>query len=277
MIDLHTHTSESDGSLSPRELVELAARLKLEALGITDHDTLAGYDRAAGYAKAAGLEIVCGIELTTRWEGRKTVHLLGYFAGELPSADFREWLIEMQAQRRERNERLAARLCELGATVRLEEVEALGRSLAGRPHFARLLVQKGYCSNTDEAFRMYLDESAPGYVERNAPSTAFAIQQLLEAGGIPVLAHPVRLGIRDTVLEERMICGMTEAGLAGIEAFHSDHSASDAARYEALARKLALKVTGGSDFHGDPKPDIALGSGRRNLNIPVDLLRQLRD
>lgn len=279
MIDLHTHTDESDGTFTPRELVDLALELKLEALAISDHDTFAGYDQALPVAQSRGLDLVCGIELSTRVPGSKvrTVHLLGYFLQDPPTADFREWLDELIAGRRDRNRRLIARLAEQGIQIDLREVEKLGRTLTGRPHFARVLIEKGYVKTYDEAFRRYLGETAPTYVERFAPFVEAAIQRLIDAGGLPVLAHPVRLGFQDARAEEKFIGNLRAAGLAGMEVYHSDHRLPDVERYAALASKLRLAVSGGSDFHGDVKPQISLGSGYKgNLNIPKSVLDHLR-
>lgn len=279
MIDLHSHTNESDGTYTPQELVETAKALGLEALGITDHDTFAGFDQAQPLAQAAGLDLVCGIELSTRMTGGRSraVHLLGYFLDQSPTAAFRAWLSEVLQDRRDRNIRLVESLQAKGVQIELSEVERMGRTLTGRPHFARLLVRKGYAATSEEAFRKYLDESAPTYVERRSPHVAEGIQRLLNAGGMPVLAHPVRLGVSIASAEEALIGEMRDMGLRGIEVFHSDHRPADVERYLGIARKFDLAVTGGSDFHGDAKPQIALGTGWRcNINIPKAVLDQMR-
>jgi 3',5'-nucleoside bisphosphate phosphatase len=279
VIDLHSHTNESDGTFTPLELVDLAMDQGLEALAISDHDTFAGYDQALPVAQARGLDLVCGIELSTRVPGSKarTVHLLGYFLHQPPPADFREWLEELIAGRRDRNQRLITSLHQQGIDIDLGEVEKLGRTLTGRPHFARLLIQKGYVRTFDEAFRRYLGESAPTYVERFAPYVVAAIQRVIDAGGVPVLAHPVRLGFRSTEAEEKFIGELRDGGLRGIEVFHSDHRPADMERYAAMARKYNLAVSGGSDFHGEIKPQISLGTGYNgNLNIPRSVLEGLR-
>lgn len=281
MIDLHSHTTESDGTLDPTALVEMAAAIPLEALGITDHDTFAGYDQARAAAEAHHLELVCGIELSTKLDvdHRKrasSVHLLGYFPDAAPTTEFRSWLKTMQESRWDRNARLAVRLRELGLDIRLEEVRQLGRSMTGRPHFARLLRQKGYVKTLQEAFDHYLDESAPGYVERLEPGFLDAVARIRQAGGVSSLAHPVRLAGRDPILELRLIGQLAGMGLMGIEAYHSDHSSEDTARYLDYARKFGLAVTGGSDFHGDTKPGVRLGAGRAaNLNVPRSVLDRL--
>ncbi|MEJ7605626.1 MAG: PHP domain-containing protein [Bryobacteraceae bacterium] len=255
-------------------MVAAAVELKFDALAITDHDTLAGYRIAKPLAEAAGLRLLCGIELSTKiYEppARRTVHLLAYFPGGEPSGTFCEWIAQMQAARRDRNQRLAKRLQELGVDVRIEEVEALGKSMAGRPHFARLMIQKGYVQTSTEAFDRYLDESAPGYVDREEPSLEEAIGKVRAAGGVSSLAHPVRLGKRNHAEEEALIATVVSMGLSAIEAYHSDHSPPDVQRYLKIAGKYGLKVTGGSDFHGDNKPSVRLGQA----NVPTTLLDAL--
>jgi predicted metal-dependent phosphoesterase TrpH len=279
VIDLHSHTNESDGTFTPEELVDLALERGIEALAISDHDTFAGFDQALPLARSRGLDLVCGIELSTRVPGTKvrTVHLLGYFLHRPPSVEFREWLGELITGRRDRNQRLIASLREQGIDIELGEVEKLGRTLTGRPHFARLLIQKGYVRSFDEAFRRYLGELAPSYVERYAPYVKAAIQRVVEAGGLPVLAHPIRLGFRDTEAEEKFIVELRDEGLRGIEVFHSDHGPKEVERYAGIARKYNLAVSGGSDFHGEVKPQISLGTGYDgNLNIPKSVLESLR-
>jgi hypothetical protein len=279
VIDLHSHTNESDGTFTPGELVDLAMERGVEALAISDHDTFAGFDQALPLAQARGLDLVCGIELSTRVPGTnvRTVHLLGYFLHRPPTADFRKWLDELIEGRRDRNQRLITSLRERGVDIDLGEVEKLGRTLTGRPHFARVLIQKGYVSSFDEAFRNYLGESAPSYVERFAPYVVEAIQRVVDAGGLPVLAHPIRLGFRDYDAEEKFIGELRDGGLRGIEVFHSDHRPADMERYAGIASEYNLAVSGGSDFHGEVKPQISLGTGYNgNLNIPKSVLEGLR-
>ncbi len=282
MIDLHTHTNESDGSYTPAELIQAALDGGLEALAITDHDTFAGYELALPLALDRGFALIRGIEMSTRMvlkKGRgatRTVHLLGYFLHGSPSLEFQAWLAELQAGRLQRNIRLVEKLNSMGMEIHLSEVQALGRSLTGRPHFARLLVQKGYAQTSEQAFRDLIGEDAPGFVERDSPYLPGAIQRVLAAGGLPVLAHPVRLGIRNREEEEAAIAEMRDAGLVGIEVQHSDHSASDRARYQAIADKYELAPSGGSDFHGALKPQIKLGSGiQGNVQVPKDWLEHM--
>jgi len=276
MIDLHSHTTASDGTFSPAQLVEEAGRTGVRILGITDHDTFSGYDQAVPLAQQAGLELVCGIELSTKLHGH-SVHLLGYFLDELLNPDgfgaFRTWIGDLQASRRDRNVRLIARLRELGVDITLPEVDARGGGMTGRPHFAQVLIAKGYATSVQQAFDEYLDESAKGYVTRREPTFAEAVQQIRRAGGIASLAHPVR--IREDLAS--ILPDLRGAGLNAIEAFHSDHSQSQTALYLELAAQYGLLVTGGSDFHGAVKPEIHLGTGRGgNLRVPEDLVDRLR-
>jgi predicted metal-dependent phosphoesterase TrpH len=277
LIDLHTHTNESDGTYSPFQLVEHAFGIGLEALAISDHDTLAGYDRAVPRARDLGLDLVCGIELSTKYRG-KTVHLLAYFLKQPPSPDFRAWLEEMQATRRDRNVRMAERLRSLGINITIEEVESRGRSLTGRPHFARLMLEKGYVSSIQEAFDQYLDESAKGYVDRKEPELASSIARIAAAGGVSSIAHPIRLGYHNPDRMRDLLKEMHGVGLSALEAHHSDHRPDDVRQFLALAREFDLAVTGGSDFHGDAKPGVRLGTGiNGNLQVPKEVLDRLRE
>ena len=272
MIDLHSHTHASDGTFSPAELIAEARRAGVRVLAMTDHDTLSGYDQALPLAREAGVELVCGIELSTKLHGH-SVHLLGYFLEDGGLAEFRAWTLEMQASRRDRNIRLVARLRELGLDITLEEAEARGRGMTGRPHFARLLLEKGYVATLQQAFDEYLDESAKGYVYRDEPRFAEGVGRIRQAGGIASLAHPVRLkgDVAETLPE------MCAAGLNALEAYHSDHGLAETEQYLELARSHGLLVTGGSDFHGAAKPGVELGTGRGgNLKIPGDLVDRLK-
>jgi len=279
VIDLHTHTYESDGTYSPAELIDAARALPLEALAITDHDTFAGYDQAVPLAKEHNFDLVCGLEMTTRLERHRlfSAHMLVYFLQQPPTAEFRAWLDEILESRRDRNRRLIRNLQDAGVKIELQEVEKVGRTLTGRPHFARVLVNKGYASNSEDAFRRYLGEHAPHYAERYGPHTESAIERVRAAGGLPVLAHPVRLGIFDEDAEGALIKDLRERGLGGIEVYHSDHGTEDVQRYARIAAKLGLAVTGGSDFHGAAKPGIALGTGHNgNVCVPRSVLDHLR-
>lgn len=281
-IDLHSHTTASDGSLTPAELVALAKRRDLTALGITDHDTFDGYEQALPHARAASLDLVRGIELNSRLilSGSASpvyVHMLGYFPTREPSIAFTSWLAGERDDRRSRNRRLVEALQNRDVDITLEEVEARGRSLAGRTHFAHILVDKGYANNSEDAFRRYLGETAPSYVERQSLSTAEVVRIIRDGGGIPAVAHPVRLRLeRDP--ERQLLNELRDSGLLALEVYHSDHPPQLQAYYRQLAEELDLLPTGGSDFHGKAKPDIALGTGLRgNLRVPLEFLERLRE
>ena len=272
MVDLHSHTDCSDGLLSPERLVDLARNNGLSALAITDHDTLDGYDKAVDYARGAGLDLICGIELSGRFRS-KTVHVLGYFLEKPADEAFRARIAELKASRRDRNRRLIQRLQELGLDVTLEEAEELGKDQTGRPHFARLLVQKGYVANYREAFDRYLDESAPGFVEREEPSLRKVFGWIRESGGLPTWAHPGRFIAAEGREPSELFTEMARHGCLAIEAYHRDHSVDQSERFAHVARGLGLGVTGGSDFHGPAPNGVPLGG----LRLPDSLLQQLRE
>ncbi|MBI2689000.1 MAG: PHP domain-containing protein [Acidobacteria bacterium] len=277
MVDLHSHTDASDGSDTPFELVDHALRAGVKALAITDHDTLAGYAAAKPYAEEEGLDLLCGIELSTKYLGQ-TVHLLGYFPGEEPSTEFQDWLVELQDKRRDRNRRLVGNLQRVGVDITLGEVESLGRTMAGRPHFASILVKKKYVKTMQEAFDKYLAESGRAYTERDEVPLDEGIARMRRAGGIPVIAHPVRLGRRTAEEEAEWIEAAVGMGMLGLEVRHSDHDATAVGRYARLAARLGLLTTGGSDYHGAYKPDIRLGTGKNgNVSVPMEWVARLRE
>lgn len=277
MIDLHSHTDRSDGTFTSAELIAEAVRVGLRTLAITDHDTFAGYDAAVPFAQAAGLDLLCGIELSTRYQGT-SVHLLGYFPVTPPSEKLRKWLDWMLEMRRDRNIRLIAKLQSLGVEITLAEVEKLGRTLTARPHFAQILVAKGYATDIQNAFDQYLDESARGFVQRREASMEEALERILESGGVPSLAHPVRVAKNNWDKLTSWVEDLAGMGMRAIEVYHSDHSPENVSFYSSLAERFRLGMTGGSDFHGANKPAIALGTGKdNNLRVPDVLVERLRD
>lgn len=276
MIDLHSHTDQSDGTFTAAELIAEAQRIGLTALSITDHDTFAGYDLAAPIAAGSGVQLICGIEVSTKFGGA-SVHLLGYFPVAPPTPEFRSWLLFLLESRRDRNRRLIAKLNSIGVPITLEEVEQLGRSLTGRPHFARVLMAKGYATSIQHAFDEYLDESARGYVQRQEVPIEEAIERIVQSGGVPSLAHPVRVARNNWEQLGEYVGSFAGMGLRAIEAYHSDHTPENTAYYLSLAERHQLAATGGSDFHGANKPTISLGTGKKgNLHVPDSVLEQLR-
>ena len=249
MIDLHTHTTASDGALAPRELVERAHRLGIRTLSVTDHDTLAGVPAAAAAAAARSIELLPGTEITAVHEGRD-VHMLAYFLDPDPAG-----LVPfLERQRRDRTRRareMSARLAALGAPIDLEDLiagaEAAGKAVA-RPTVARALLAAGHVASLQQAFDRWLAEGRPAYVPRTGASPADVVRLVLRSGGVPVLAHPGLLR-RDELIPE-----LVQAGLGGIEVYHSDHDAGAQARYLRVAAQYDLAVSGGSDFHGEDHP-----------------------
>lgn len=262
-VDLHAHTHFSDGDLSPEELVALARARGLEALAITDHDTLDGI-APARIAAAADLELVPGIEISTS-NGTMELHVLGYFV----DAGARPLRARLEAFRLERVARLRAiadRLASLGAPVDVEAVLAgAGPGVVGRPHLAASLVAGGHVVGIDEAFRRYLGRGAPAFVPRPAFRPEEAIELIRGAGGLSVLAHP------GAALPDAVIEGLVEAGLGGIEVWHPQHGPMAVRRHRALAQRLGIVATGGSDFHGRSR-SADLGS----LRIPVGVVAALK-
>ena len=271
MVDLHSHTNRSDGTLTPEQLIDLAGRSGLRAVAITDHDTLAGYDQACQATRDSRLDLICGVELNARFHGRP-IHVLGYFLNGPPGEVFRRRLTDIQQNRRERNQRLVRRLQELGLEMRLEEAEQLGRGQTGRPHFAQVLVKRGYACNTREAFDRYLDEKAPAFVERHDPSLDDVLGWIHDAGGLSSWAHPARF-FRESGLDVTACFeDLQSKGLNAIEVYHTDHKLLESDRFHAAATALHLGMTGGSDFHGDPESDTRLN----DLALPLSLLEDLR-
>lgn len=284
MVDLHAHTDRSDGTVPAADLVRQAKALGLQALGIADHDTLAGYDLAVPVAREESLELVCAVELSTRPDftasGKRprSVHILGYFLEGEPAPAFRGWLESQQASRRQRNLDLIARLHQLGVHLELEEMQVYGRNQVGRPHFARVLLEKGYVATLQEAFDRYLADDAEAAVERDEPSLEEGIRRICEGGGLASLAHPVRLPQRDAASLGGLLQRLKDYGLRGIEVFHSEHTPEDAALYHSLASRFQLIETGGSDFHGDAKPNVRLGTGiNGNVCLNYSFLEQIRE
>lgn len=284
MIDLHTHTDRSDGSTDPGDLVRLAVQEEIAALAIADHDTLAGYDAAVPIALDCGLELICAVELSTRpneesapGKRERSVHLLGYWLVSPPSSEFRRWLEIQQESRHQRNVDLVAKLQQLGLAITLSDAAHYGRNQVGRPHFARVLCDKGYVSNMQEAFDLYLADEAQAAVDRDEPALEAGIRRITESGGMAALAHPVRLPQRGADLEN-LLEQLIDMGLQGIEVFHSEHSPDDSAQYAQLARRFDLIPTGGSDFHGENKPGIRLGRGiNSNVCLAYTFLENMRE
>lgn len=288
MIDLHTHTTVSDGGDSPTELVAKAAAAGLTAVAVTDHDNDSGCDEAVAAGREYGVEVVRGVEISCDVEdltqrgfapdGRPTMHLLGYFvpAGDNPMSAA---LAELQSARANRNHLIVERLNELGIPVTFEEVEneAGGPgSQIGRPHFAAVLVRHGAVPDYQTAFDEYLAKGAKAYLTRKLYSPLEATELMVRSGVVPVLAHPFTLKLPIEQLET-FVDDLVAAGLRGIEGYHGDLPDVEQEPYRALGRGKDLIVSGGSDYHGDMRPDRGLPGGKHGVTVPEAVLEELRD
>ncbi|HME94608.1 MAG TPA: PHP domain-containing protein [Methylomirabilota bacterium] len=252
-VDLHTHTVASDGTYRPSELVAEAARRGVRVLAITDHDSTDGLAEAIATARAhPPLTIVPGIEINCDVEGAE-IHVLGY-GMEYEAAWFQEFCLAQRADRRARVHRTAERLAALGLPIDVERVFALVQEgSAGRPHVARVMVERGYVKTVREAFDRYLASGKPAHVPRRKLTPEDAVRLLRRAGGVPVFAHP---GLAE---RDELIPSMVEAGLMGIECYYSEHSPAQRGTYLDLCRRYDLVATGGSDFHGPAVRAATLG------------------
>ena len=273
-IDLHTHSTASDGTYSPAELIRYAKKKGLRAIALTDHDSIDGIEEAEAVGGEVGVEVIPGVELSAAFPDG-AMHLLGLFV-DRSTPPFLQQLALLQAARRERNPKIVRKLQALGFRITEEEVAAAaGGGQAGRPHFARVLMEKGYVHSITEAFERYIGDTGPAYVQKSQPAPEACIALIHEANGVAVLAHPNTLHLSDkglNALLERLV----KAGLDGVEVYYSSHAPEETARYERLAAEWNLAKTGGSDFHGEYKPQIDLGVGRGTLHVPYALLEELR-
>ena len=271
-IDLHVHSTASDGSFSPQELVKLAKTQGLSAIAITDHDTVSGFAPAAEAGQLMGIEVVPGIEISTKYGG--PIHILGYYI-DVNSEKLKpvlEWVVQ---DRDMRNMKIAEKMAADGIPISYDKMRRRFGEVIGRPHFARILVELGLARNTRDAFDRYVEKGQKYYMPRNFLSIERSVEIIREAGGIPVLAHPFQYkrddaGLRD-ILEHCM-----DHGLMGMECRYSGYTQEQSTYLEALADEYGLLKTGGSDFHGISKPDIRLGEGKGSLNVPYEFLKKIK-
>ncbi len=279
LCDLHTHTTASDGSDTPEELIVLAKKAGLSAISITDHDTTAGLPMGRQTAKREDMEFIPGVELSVSFP-KGNMHLLGYFINEGSDA-LHEVLKRVQKARADRNPRIIERLQTLGIPITMQAIEeiALGGQI-GRPHIARFLVERGYVKSVGQAFDKYLKKGGPAYAPKSILSPQEAIETVRKAQGVPVLAHPFSLMAKDKQELEQIVSGLKAQGLMGIECYYSEHDEGFTATCLEISKKYDLVATGGSDYHGKAKPYIKLGRGKGNLRIPyscVEALKAARD
>ena len=282
-IDLHVHSSFSDGSETTETLVQLAIAANLSAFALTDHDTTDGYKSLYEAAKrhniglpsSEQLEVLPGVEISAAYKN-KDIHILGLLI-DPNNTDFNALLKSAEKERISRNIKMIDNLKQkAGLDISYDEIVALSpNSIITRAHFGKYLVDKKIVNDYPSAFEKYLGDDTPYYVARNFTSPKEAIEGIIRAGGVPVLAHPIiyRLPVPEL---ERLVDTLISYGLRGIETIYSSHSKQDENYVRGLAKRKGLIITGGSDFHGRPKPAINIGIGRGNLNIPYEILEDLR-
>ena len=278
-IDLHIHSTASDGTLTPAEILTAARRMGLGAIALTDHDTVEGVRRLLAAPIPDDIQVMPGVEISTAPPAacprKGSLHILGYGL-DVEHPELNDTLARLQNARQDRNPAIIARLNALGLALDLVEAQALadGPQTLGRPHIARVLRQKGYVASIEEAFDRYLGHGRPAYVDKFRIECAEAMALIRRAGGLPVLAHP-GVSIPDGVDLEAVLEALIPLGLAGIEVYYPEHDPDQTRRYAAAARRYGMLETGGSDFHGDLKPRIVMGTGDGSLDIAFELYRAL--
>jgi predicted metal-dependent phosphoesterase TrpH len=275
MIDLHTHSDLSDGSDPPERIAELAAEAGCSSVALTDHDTLAGIDRARRRADQLGVTVVPGCEVSCRPVGTGGVHVLVYFVEDEDSPLGAE-LVRLRRDRSRRNRALAGRLATIGVPVTYEMAVAEAGSEAGlgRPHFAAAMVRAGVATSVDDAFDRFLANDRPAYVAKGRLTPPEVARLAGRSGGVAVLAHPYSTGLDGTDLA-RLVSDLADAGFGGIEALYGRYSPRQRRQLTNLAVRFDLVATGGSDHHGDMKPDLRVGTGQGDLSVPDRVLTQL--
>ena len=274
LIDLHIHSTASDGSLTPTEVVNRANDLGLTAMALTDHDTVAGIDEALEAAKDLDMEVIPGIEVSCIYK-EKEIHILGLYIDHT-NPELLSFLKEASRKRYDRNMEMLAAFNKDGFEITVEDLHCGNpKTVITRAHFARALLKRGYVSSVDQAFRKYLNPDRPYYRSRELITPEEVLNALQAAGGFPVLAHPLqyKLGWAGT---EELVSMLKEHGLCGLECFHSSNNQDESGKLRKLAKKYALAPTGGSDFHGAAKPDIEIGSGRGGLRVSALYLDDIK-
>jgi 3',5'-nucleoside bisphosphate phosphatase len=281
-VDLHTHSTASDGTLSPTQLMRAAAAAGLAGIALTDHDTGNGLAEAAAEAARLGIRLVPGVEISAEYPHPGTLHILGHFVDAQSPGMARMSALLLEA-RNARNPKIIARLNELGCRVTMDMVESIARErvapgrpvVIGRPHIAEALVRAQCVASFKQAFDVYLDVKGAAYFPKERLTPRQAIACIHEAGGLAAIAHPIQLRCDNPAHLATAVNHLKEAGMDGIEVWHCDQDEKFSALALELAQRYDLAPTGGSDFHGLPKPDVTLGWGRNNLRVPVEVLDRL--
>ncbi len=281
-IDLHIHSTASDGTLSPSEILTQASEIGLGAIAITDHDAIDGTCAALRCAPRPNVKFLTGVEISAdfpeAFSCSESCHILGYgFDPEDPG--LKHTLTTLQAARKNRNPQIIERLQALGLDITLHEVKAAKAESGqiGRPHIAHVLIHKGYARSIDEAFNKYLARGRPAYVDKYRLDCAQALAIISSAGGIPVLAHPGLIPIEDPQQMEAFIVLLKSFGLQGLEVYYAEHDPAATAFYKSVAQRHDLLMTGGSDFHGAIKPEVKMGTGKGDMFVPYELYARLRE
>ncbi len=279
MIDLHTHSTFSDGTFTPAQLISSAQAIRLRAIALTDHDTIEGIPVLQAAAENSGVEVIPGVEISVdvKLRNKGHMHILGLLID--PShAELKETLTFLSRERALRGDRIVESLQRLGMDVSRQELqEEAGEGAIGRPHIARILLRKGYVRDIQDAFDRFLGKGCPGYVDKKKLNEADAIRLIHNAGGLAILAHPQYMNFATFAETREKILQLKMLGLDGVEVFYSGMPNDFQKALQSLAIEENLVVSGGSDFHGENKPGISLGSGRDNdLNIPLEILEALK-
>ncbi len=280
-IDLHIHSTASDGTFSPAEILALAQDLNLAAIAITDHDTINGSKEALGIGVPPSLKFLTGVEISASpppsFPYSGSLHILGYSI-KIDNPLLNKTLATLQEARKTRNPGIIDRLNSMGIAVSMDELlNEVGGGQLGRPHIARLMVKKGYVESIKEAFDKYLGKGKPAYVDKYRIDCSRAIEVILDAGGIPVIAHPYLLNPGNIEEIEEFVITLKAMGLKGIEVYYPEHSQDNISKLEDIANRHGLLMTGGTDFHGSLKPEIKMGSGKGNFLVPYILYEKLME
>ena len=278
-IDLHIHSTASDGSLTPADIIDHAQKLELAAIAITDHDSVDGSKEALQIGIPPSLHFLTGVEISAAhppfFPGSGSFHILGYDI-RLDHSDLNQTLSKLQDARRNRNPEILERLNKLGFQISFEELkDKTAEGQLGRPHIAYAMLKKGFVASIDEAFDRYLGTGKPAYVDKYRIECEQAVKIIREAGGIPVLAHPAHLNIENEQALEALLQELKKFGLAGIEVYYPGHSTRQIRQYSQMAKRYGLLMTGGTDFHGSITPQIKMGSGKGDLFVPYTLYEDL--
>jgi len=275
IVDLHVHSSASDGSLTPRQVVAEAKVRGLRAIALTDHDTIDGLAEALAAGRELDVEVIPGIEISAQHEPG-SMHILGYFLDHR-SPQLEAQLQILQQARAARNPQIIAKLQKMGLAITLTEVEqASGGGQVGRPHIAQVLVNKGYVATFQEAFERYIGNHGPAYVSKFRFPPQEALAMIRAAGGVAGLAHPFTLEYSSSGHLRQILAQLVSWGLAAIEVYYPEHTPERQELYRTLAQDFGLLMTGGSDYHGAIKPEIRLGQVGPGQTIGYDIVEKLR-